>query len=160
MDTLFEDDVHAKELIDLSRKVHQENEALQAEISRLRVALCQSDALNAWAAGLFEGEGSVRCDRTCVRIALTMCDEDVVRRWGQAVGAGKLYGPYPPRGTGTKPQWQWTVQKLVDVEAVYIRLYPWLGSRRMQQFDDAMAKYRAARQPTASPTAPGGQEEG
>ena len=48
----------------------------------------------AWAAGLFEGEGTItRCDgRLHLRMQLT--DLEVLERFAEIVGTGKIYGPY------------------------------------------------------------------
>ena len=101
-----------------------------------------TDADGAWAAGLFEGEGTVGCGKSGIRLQLAMCDEDIVRRWGDVVGAGRIRGPYGPHGVGTKPQWHWGVYAADDVEAIYIRFRPWLGERRLKQFEEAFEQRR------------------
>jgi hypothetical protein len=59
-----------------------------------------TDSEIAWAAGLFEGEGScygtVRSDRyntRRIRMNLRMTDQDVVERFAKVVGVGSVYGP-------------------------------------------------------------------
>jgi len=67
----------------------------------------------AWAAGLFEGEGSV-CwlnmsttnQRRVPNLGLSTTDEDVIRRFHSIVGVGFVYGPYSNSGVGDKPYWQ------------------------------------------------------
>jgi hypothetical protein len=48
----------------------------------------------AWAAGLFEGEGSIThvYGRTQLRIHMT--DFEVLERFLEIIGAGRIYGPY------------------------------------------------------------------
>lgn len=107
------------------------------------------EAEGAWAAGIFEGEGCVSVSHSAIVIKLSMCDEDVVYKWGCVLGCGKHYGPYPPRGNGTKPQWQWSVARIKDVEAVYERFRPWLSARRIKQFEDAFEAYHKKREDRA-----------
>lgn len=116
------------------------NETLTADANRLRLALAQSDADSAWAAGLFEGEGCVSWTGTGVRITVQMVDADIVARWGAVVGSGRLLGPYQPTVAGRKPYYQWTICKSDDVEAALIRFRPWLGQRRLEQFEAAFAR--------------------
>ena len=62
----------------------------------------------AWACGLFEGEGSIsRVGR--VRLSLKMTSETSVRRFSDAVGFGKVYGPYGPHAAqpNRTPYFMW-----------------------------------------------------
>ena len=95
----------------------------------------------AWAAGLFEGEGTAynSPDRrwpTTPRISLAvrMTDEDAVRRFGTAVNVGKVYGPYGPyQHRSSKPEWMWSTGKFEHIQAVIAMLWWGLGSRRKAQ---------------------------
>lgn len=95
-----------------------------------------------WAIGVFEGEGSIvlveptsRGKRAWkrARLQVSMTDEDVVRRLGEAFGVGTVSGPYTygsmKNGESCKPQWAWQVTgpKAVDL---LIQMYPLLGERR------------------------------
>lgn len=86
-----------------------------------------------WAAGLFEGEGSIIVQRhsPAVRLSLKSTDEDVVRRlW--AIAGGKMYGPYAyifKDGHARKPFWVWHAE-LSQVNAIMLQFWPWLGERR------------------------------
>jgi len=76
-----------------------------------------TDVELAWAAGLFEGEGSIyscpmrynsRTGRIGIRLELHMTDEDVVRRFGEIVGIGTVRGPYRSGGDDRfRPRWKW-----------------------------------------------------
>lgn len=98
-----------------------------------------SDLLIAWAAGLFEGEGTIvaggKRERR-VGLALVMTDEDVVRRFGGVVGFGHVTGPYD---RGHKPTWHWHCRSARDVEAVLGQLLPYLGARRTAKALEALA---------------------
>lgn len=104
----------------------------------------------AWAAGLYEGEGTVGLTSSGIQVALKMCDEDVVRRWGQAVGFGKFYGPHQYKGC-KKPQCEWRVCTGDQVVALLEAFRPWLGKRRIEQLEKMIAN----RQPLPRGLPPG-----
>lgn len=69
----------------------------------------------AWAAGLFEGEGTVvvqwstRSPRKYVQLVIAMTDEDVVREFARVVGGvGSVNGPRMNGKLGRKPIWKWS----------------------------------------------------
>ena len=99
----------------------------------------------AWAAGLFEGEGSWyarRCgDFVYARASLASTDEDVVRRFFAVVGCGAVHREADR--PGRKPIWRWQVQSRVDFAAIADQLKPWLGTRRLQQLADVLAAQTA-----------------
>jgi hypothetical protein len=89
--------------------------------------------------GLFEGEGTIshisrRRETLDLLVALGMTDEDVVRRFDEIVGRGKVYGPYLPlsHGDRRKPFWHWVA--LGDAGHDVLDLIgAWLGARRIVQ---------------------------
>jgi hypothetical protein len=99
----------------------------------------------AWAAGLFEGEGCVyaKPDKGRVRIAVSLdsCDEDVLRRFADVVGVGRVYGPYN-HSRGTKPYWKWKATGPENVRQVYRLVGPELGERRRAAFSTAFRTHR------------------
>ena len=85
----------------------------------------------AWAAGLYEGEGSVVLTEWGLKLQIRMTDEDVLEHLRTILG-GNLNGPYqynvegrPPR----KPFWIWSLGG-PEVDRVCRLLEPWLGKRR------------------------------
>ncbi len=89
-----------------------------------------SAARLAWAAGLFEGEGSLQIFRKkYVRAQLAMTDKDMVERFADIVQVGTVYGPYQYR-TNHKPFWTWMCQDALGVVAVIDSFMPWFGERR------------------------------
>jgi hypothetical protein len=84
--------------------------------------------LVAWAAGLFEGEGCITMSDGHVVLQLKMTDEDIVRRFDDIVGYGRVYGPYS-YSERRKPFWVWLVQGDA-VFSILELLAPWLGERR------------------------------
>jgi hypothetical protein len=90
-----------------------------------------------WLAGLFEGEGSIYFDKSNKqwRMKLKMTDEDVVTRFHEGAGVGKVY--YEPHKT-FKPTWNWVLFRKAEVKAFLIRLLPLLGNRRACKTLDAL----------------------
>lgn len=106
----------------------------------------------AWAAGLFEGEGSIvwtsvpprnntkkrhyRC-----QLSLHSTDEDVVRRFHKVIGIGVVNGPYnySTKKTKRKPSWYWAVGSHERVQAAIAMMWPWLCSRRRERAKEVLA---------------------
>jgi hypothetical protein len=93
----------------------------------------------AWAAGLFEGEGSVTTQDGAVIVQVKMTDEDVIRRFDSVVGRGRVYGPYVWHGRDgcvRKPFWTWVARDDAASD-VLERLLPWLCARRVRLINEA-----------------------
>lgn len=89
----------------------------------------------AWAAGLFEGEGSIvmvrRPDGYWHRsLNLNMTDEDVVRRFAEVVGVGTVRKARAPLQPHHKQQWHWSCQRWEDIAATLRAFLPYFGDRR------------------------------
>lgn len=85
----------------------------------------------AWAAGLFEGEGSIVTNDGHIRLQLKMTDEDVVRRFAMVLG-GNVTGPYSYEqadGHKRKPAWCWSING-AKAKGAARAMEPWLGKRR------------------------------
>src|SRR6266542_3609865 len=96
----------------------------------------------AWAAGLFEGEGSMGVSHgRYVNMQLAMADEDIVRRFHRTVRVGAVHGPYVNRGTHgystemsqRKPMWHWSIRAAKDVHSILDLFFPYLGDRRAKR---------------------------
>ena len=95
----------------------------------------------AWAAGLFDGEGSVgACNRT-IQASVHMTDPECLRRFLLAVGAGKIE-PWEKQRQNWKPQRRWRALGK-DAISVMEKLSPWLGSVKLADFE--IAKQRSPR---------------
>jgi hypothetical protein len=92
----------------------------------------------AWAAGIFEGEGSItrirRGDGFDLQISINLTDFDVLARFDEIVARGWLYGPYHPASHGPrrKRYWRWAAYGDAAHDVLDL-LGPWLLSRRRQQ---------------------------
>jgi hypothetical protein len=104
----------------------------------------------AWAAGLFEGEGSAVCRPMSRRrkglqrrLQLPMSDEDVLLRFREVVGAGSVRRIktrlLTDKGNPRKPMFRWTCSKWSDTERIARAFYPLLCARRRRQVDWLLA---------------------
>jgi hypothetical protein len=90
----------------------------------------------AWAAGFFEGEGSITLtnDRPVLRVNGT--DRETVEFFGRVIGVGKVYGPYQAKrdrhGCVRKPFWVWVCYGPAARRALTL-LSPWLSQRRLNR---------------------------
>lgn len=91
----------------------------------------------AWAAGVFEGEGSViqrgvtsGGNTRTAAITLGMTDEDVVRRICAAFECGKVTGPHYHANPDYKPFWVLKVTRRSDLLPLAMRLLEFTGERR------------------------------
>lgn len=91
----------------------------------------------AWAAGLFEGEGSI--SRTSVRRALQLgtTDRDVRDHFAEVMGVGKRWTQVRPGKR--KPLHWWAVYAWDDCVEVLTLIRPYLGERRAERADDLLA---------------------
>jgi hypothetical protein len=99
----------------------------------------------AWAAGLYEGEGSlsvwVRKDGVTVpKMQMRSTDEDVVRRFATIMGRGAVTGPHFDGNPKHRPIWRWQLSSWPYVEAVTDSFWPYLGRRRRGQIDQVFAR--------------------
>lgn len=96
-----------------------------------------------WAAGLFEGEGSISLarsrNRIYPRLVLASTDEDVVRRFHETIGVGYVNGPYKQANRPhTKPTWRWEAFGTSARKALPL-LLPFLGERRTARANEVLA---------------------
>lgn len=94
----------------------------------------------AWLAGLFEGEGCILHTRvkppksrrtngeTARRLAISMTDEDVIRRVHAITGVGAV--KIHPRRHGWKTAYVWQCCRWADIERILTAILPYLGERR------------------------------
>ncbi len=99
----------------------------------------------AWAAGLFEGEGSISIPREetgfqSLRAGLGMTDFDVVARFQDVIRVGRCR-PYREERPHWKALMQWTACGAEAVSAVVLML-PYLGERRTARAVECLAWFR------------------
>lgn len=89
----------------------------------------------AWAAGLFDGEGTATTCRGRPRLAVQMNDEHSVRRFAAAIGTGRVYGPYVHAGRDgytRQPRYVWLAEG-DELTVAAAALAPWLGVTKRAQ---------------------------
>lgn len=112
----------------------------------------------AWAAGFFDGEGTVTCSRTNVRrnaqIQLLLPqsgDPELLYRFHAAVGfVGKVNGPWVAKCNGVEKQPRWALQAygLGRVQEIIGMLWPWLGEAKKRQYNECIERWAADQRPT------------
>lgn len=99
-----------------------------------------------WAAGLFEGEGSivVRPERGSIQITLYSTDKDIIILFYNTVGVGTIHGPIKQtRGVdGKSPEkykamWTWTAYSTNAKKVLQVFL-PYFGERRKAKAIEAL----------------------
>jgi len=108
----------------------------------------------AWAAGLFDGEGTIGTRRNGstarlrrIAMSLGMTTEPAVDRFLQSVGGlGTVYrnlkqSKYPR----AKPVYRWAAQNYEHVQAVVAFLWRWLSEHKRQQAKRALLSWKTER---------------
>jgi len=100
-----------------------------------------AQALNdAWAAGLFEGEGNISHSDDARehgwQVTLISTQEDVIRRFGEHIGLGKV--SRSPNHQEDEQHWGWKLTQPDGIRLFYRRIAPWLGQRRKAKFAEAL----------------------
>lgn len=95
----------------------------------------------AWAAGLFEGEGSLSVRTANSRqavITIASTDRDVIERFAKVVsGERPVQGPHSPgrSARGYKSIYRWQSARWAEIKRIGELLRPWLSERRTAQLN-------------------------
>lgn len=97
----------------------------------------------AWAAGLFDGEGHFRAQYYKnkphqLRVSFSQKDPEVLYKL-QSLFGGNIYKPK------NYNHYQYLLSKNDKALNVMAQLWPWLGSKKRQQFKEAMIKFRGGK---------------
>ena len=111
-----------------------------------------------WAAGLFEGEGSLsfRKDKDFYTLKVAMTDRDVLEKLGDIWGL-KVNGPYNSNKSPStvklkehngssntrKDYYEISVSARKKIFKIVCEIYPYLGARRREKCDEFMQWYAA-----------------
>lgn len=109
--------------------------------------LKDADPNIAWAAGLFEGEGSI-VDRGkfSIELVMHMTDRDVMQRFCSIVGCGNISRREMPEPT-RKDMYEWWVGAKSDVTPLLLAFLPWFGIRRRERALRALGRLSLNRGP-------------
>lgn len=88
----------------------------------------------AWAAGLFEGEGSIFGSKSSssIIVAIAMTDKDVLDKFASVIGL-PISVIARKKTNKHKQVYEWRTAKYEYSQAVVAMLWPWLCSRRREQ---------------------------
>lgn len=102
----------------------------------------------AWAAGLFEGEGSFSATRPrgtrrpYLRATMQSMDRDVLERFQEVIGFGSIYTIRPdPRLSHGRPIYQWACASEAKFILLLDMIGPHLGVRRRQRAAELLARH-------------------
>lgn len=86
----------------------------------------------AWAAGLWEGEGSLfwHTANNGPRMQMSSTDLDVLERFLAVVECGRVYGPYVKAAPARLPRYDWITGGQVKTRRLCAAFWPFLGQRR------------------------------
>lgn len=97
----------------------------------------------AWAAGVFEGEGSIYLRRFAKGkkqnvwvyggLSMEMVDKDVIYKVQRIFDAGTVIEYIPTTGLGRQLTYRWRVQNRAEFKKVVKLIRPYLGKRRLKK---------------------------
>ena len=96
----------------------------------------------AWAAGLFEGEGTIiirKRPEDQIDLQLASIDRDVIKTFRKVIGFGAVYGPY--KYGKRQPYWKWCVYGS-DAIACLNSLKLYFLHRRKSRADEAIKRHK------------------
>lgn len=103
----------------------------------------------AWAAGFFDGEGTVGISHQSrpnplpvLHLSVSQNDTEVLERFKTIVGTGTIYGPYDRI---PNPIYAYKTQSWVMVQYVVALLWSYLGSIKREQARVALTTFHATR---------------
>lgn len=106
------------------------------------------DCERAWAAGLYDGEGStnvrIGARSWAISMGVQQNDREVLDRFNIAIdGQGNVYGPYAKRSERRHAFYQLQVYGLIRVQHSLAVIWPWLGTVKREQAREAIALYES-----------------
>ena len=142
----------------LSEAKRQQLDRAASEVGRavpvVPSAAWPAEELAAWAAGFFDGEGSIGAYGDPRRPAIAMSIQqasvggipDTLYRFLTAVGAGGISGPrMVPSPWSKLPQYHWRSTAFGDVERIVEVLRPYSDAAKLAKMDACLKRVRDAR---------------
>lgn len=111
----------------------------------------------AWVAGVFEGEGTIRVRKGNygAQVSIRMDDRDVIERIHSIMGFGNFYETQERRTSGQMvTQYNYQLGSAEHVIAFLEAVRPWLGVRRREKAEEAIASARLIGSNYAHPWTP------
>lgn len=107
-----------------------------------------AEVARAWAAGLYDGEGSTTIDGRratgprrypTLRCSMAQNGNEVLERFAAVLSVGRIYCPSP---SATYEKWTWAVGGREAITALRI-MWPYLSAPKRRQATEALAVYDA-----------------
>lgn len=96
----------------------------------------------AWAAGFFDGEGSICCSfragRAEISFSVSQSDRRPIDRFHKVIKVGSVRGPYAQRYVNGKPYYIYSVSTHSRIQAVVAMLWRWLSEPKREQVTRAI----------------------
>lgn len=103
----------------------------------------------AWAAGFFDGEGSIytakmgkKAGKHTIHLDIAQTDPEVLNRFYSAVSVGKVYGPYTPKTKNSRPYWRYTAASYKSCQYVIAVLWEFLSPVKKLQAERCLTFIR------------------
>jgi hypothetical protein len=98
----------------------------------------------AWAAGFFDAEGCFSVCGDALNARITHTDAQLLHQFQDALGFGKIYGPYRPHPTtfGVRNQFVYTISGFERVQALMAMLWVYLSSSKRLKAMTLLNDYR------------------
>jgi len=104
------------------------------------------DITNAWAGGLFDGEGTINISNSSVsiKVCIQMTDLDVLEKMKKEYGGQIII--CVKQADHHKQSWSWYISDSKKSIAFLNEIYPWLGKRRQSRAEEARIKYQSSQE--------------
>lgn len=77
-------------------------------------------------------------------LTVSTTDYDVIKRFHNIIGLGKLYGPYH-RGNNWKPIYRWCTTSHIDALMAISVIYKYLSERRLDRLNECLTQITETR---------------
>jgi hypothetical protein len=105
-----------------------------------------TESLIAWAAGFYDGEGSISYDLPySIKLSVHQVRREPLDKFHIAVsGIGRIVGPYiRGRRPNQKPIYHYMCSRATDCWTIYMILKPYLCEPKLEQFEDVFLRYNS-----------------
>jgi hypothetical protein len=108
------------------------------------VEFSNRESLLAWAAGLFDGEGTIYISKARIRASVHMTDLDILETFRSNFGG--FIHPQKKQKEHHKKSWRWSLQASDKAMSFLTDILPFLHARRSKRVAEAISCYSLAMQ--------------
>jgi LAGLIDADG-like domain len=96
----------------------------------------------AWAAGLFDGEGTIGLNQRHISMSMAQVNPEVLLRFQAAVGGlGHVYGPYQRQEKTHSQWWVFCPTSFEHTQAIVAMLWTFLSSPKKEQISKTFKQF-------------------